>query len=834
MSFLFRGPGVAGATLVVFFVCGFQWSSLHGDGRTTTRVNGAEAVEGEVLVKYRDGRARAHHAAIETAADVTAESLDGRGMHRIRSRRLRTSELLSRLARDPGVEYAEPNYLVRLLAVPNDPSFASLWGLFNNGLNPVGGGGVAGSDIDATGAWDIATGSRRNVIGVMDTGIDYNHWDLATNVWSAPASFQVTIGGVTITCSAGTHGFNAVARNCNPMDDHAHGTHIAGIIGARGNNATGVAGVNWIASMMAIKVLGASGSGTVSDVVAGLQFAVQAKAAFAATAGARIRVLSNSWASGAPSTALRDAIDAANSSDMLVVTAAGNGGSNNDVVPVYPGSYALPNLVTVAASTSSDQRAPFSNYGATSVHLAAPGSAVMSTVPGNAYMVSQGTSMAAAHVSGAALLALSMCSVTTQELKALLLNSADGVPAFSGITTTGGRLNIRRMVQDCPRPTVTGLTLTSDLASPQPLGKTVTWTAIAAGGQGPYSYRWSVEVSPDVWVNSPWGSSNTFAWTATGLNPSYRVLVGVRSVWNTSAAPELTAVKPYAIQPPVTSATLTPNLAAPQNLGATVMWTAAAAGGQAPYEYQFSVWDGVTWTVIRPWGAGTTWAWTPTAADPDYKVAVQVRSAWNDGVGELAVTKPFAIRIPVVTAASLTPNLASPRADGVTVRWQATASGGQGPYQYRWVVFDGSVWTEMTDWTTSNTFDWAPFGPSDRYQVAVRVRSAWNTGAAEFTAFQPYVITRVALTTARVVFEPASPGDPVDYYRFEVFGGGADPKVATPIATQNLGRPSAPCSECSADVVATLLPLAQGNYIATVAAVGSGGTSRSEPFRFIR
>ena len=331
MSFQVRGPGwlvVSWATLAVVFLLGFEVSSRgHGGRRVITRLNGAEAIEGEVLLEYRDDRARMNHSAIETAADAdTVESIDRRGLQRMRSRRLRTSELLSLLAQDPDVEYAEPNYVVRLLSVPNDPSFTSLWGLFNDGLNTVGGGGVAGADIDAPGAWDITTGGRGSVIGVIDTGIDYTHGDLAANIWSAPAPFQVTIAGVTITCAAGTHGFNAVARNCDPMDDHSHGTHVAGTIGARGNNAVGVTGVNWIASMMAIKVLGASGAGTVSDLVAGLEFAVQAKAAFAATNTANIRVLSNSWASSAPSAALQNAISAANSSEMLFVTAAGNNG----------------------------------------------------------------------------------------------------------------------------------------------------------------------------------------------------------------------------------------------------------------------------------------------------------------------------------------------------------------------------------------------------------------------------------------------------------------------------------------------------------------------------
>jgi hypothetical protein len=838
MFYQFRGPGwfVAWTTLALVVLCGFQLSSRDQEARRViARLNGAEAIEGEVLLKYRDDRVAANHSAIETAADADMiESIDRRGVYRLRSKRLGTSELLSLLAQDPDVEYAEPNYLVRVLSVPNDPSFASLWGLFNNGLNPVGGGGAAGADIDAPGAWDIATGSRANVIGVIDTGIDYTHPDLAANVWSAPAPFQVTIGGQTITCAAGTRGFNAVARNCDPMDDHWHGTHVAGTIGARGHNAAGVTGVNWIASMMAIKVLGSSGTGTVSDVVAGLEFAVQAKAAFASTNAARIRVLSNSWASSAPSAALQNAINAANSSEMLLVTAAGNGGTNNDAAPVYPASYALPNVVTVASSTSSDQRSPFSNYGATSVDLAAPGSAILSTLPGSAYGVSQGTSMATAHVSGAALLALSMCTLTTQELKSLLLDSADPVPAFSGITTTGGRLNVRTMVQDCPRPNVTGVTLTSDLASPQALGKTVTWTAVADGGQGPYSYRWVVETSPGVFWNSAWGASNTFAWTPTEVNASYRVLVGVRSAWNTDAA-EIWAAKPYSIQPGVTSATLTSNVAAPQNPGTTVTWTASAAGGRAPYQYQFALWDGLAWQITRPWAASNTWAWTPAVANPDYRVVVQVRSAWNPGAGEFSTAKSFGIgAMPSVTSATLTPNLSSPRPTGTTIRWQASASGGQGPYQYQWVVFDGTTWVNVTNWTTSSTFDWTPSVPGDSYRVAVRVRSAWNTGAGEFTAFNSYVVTTVDDRTAIVVFAPPTPSDGVTYYRLEVFAAGADPRTATPIATQNLGRPPVVSGECSADVRATILPLPSGNYIATVAAVGPQGTARSGAFPFAR
>jgi hypothetical protein len=613
------------------------------------------------------------------------------------------------------------------------------------------------------------------------------------------------------------------------MDDHSHGTHAAGTIGARGNNALGVTGVNWIASMMAIKVLGASGTGTVSDLVAGLEFAVQAKAAFAATNTANIRVLSNSWASSAPSAALQNAISAANSADMLFVTAAGNNGSNNDAAPVYPASYPLPNVVTVASSTSADQRSPFSNYGPTSVHLAAPGSAILSTLPGNAYAAYQGTSMATAQVSGAALLALSMCSVNTQELKSLLLGSVDRAPAFSGMTTTGGRLNVRTMVQNCPYPKVTSLTLTPDVAAPRGLGTTVNWTAVAGGGQGPYQYRFYVWDGAVWLLTQDWSSRNTFAWTPGVANPSYKVTVHVRSAWNAQGY-ELGVAQPFAIGTPASSVTLTSNLVAPQAAGIPVTWTASAAGGQAPYTYRFIVWDGVVWTDARAWGASNVFTWTPAVANPDYKVAVLVRSAWNTGPNEISVTKPFAIK-PSVTSLTLSSNLASPQAPGTPVDFIAAASGGQAPYEYLFAVHDGVTWTIKQGWSASAAFRWTPSVAYPSYRVLVKARSAWNKGAAERETVVGYAIDS---STAMVIFEPPTPSDAVDYYRFEVFAAGADPNSATPIATQNLGRPPAVSGQVSADVRSTILPLAPGSYSVTVAAVGFQGTVRSAAVPFVR
>src|SRR5262249_20654067 len=209
---------------------------------------------------------------------------------------MNTRALLNILSRVSGALYVEPVFVVKHTLTPNDTRFGEMWGLNNTGQVVGCQTGIAGADIKAVSAWDVSTGSSNIVVGVIDTGVDFNHPDLAANIWSAPSAFTVTVGGQTITCPAGSHGFNAVANTCSPLDDNNHGSHTSGTIGARGNNASGVTGVNWTTSIMGLKFLSASGSGNTADAIECIQFAIQAKQIFGAAAN--VRVLSNSWGGG--------------------------------------------------------------------------------------------------------------------------------------------------------------------------------------------------------------------------------------------------------------------------------------------------------------------------------------------------------------------------------------------------------------------------------------------------------------------------------------------------------------------------------------------------------
>lgn len=438
---------------------------------------------------------------------------NGLGLNVLHSATRDVAALLNAFSRDPNVLYAEPNYILTANAVPNDPGWPQLWGL---------------QQISAPAAWNTTTGSPAYVAGVVDSGIDYTHPDLAANVWTAPSSFTVYINGASITCPAGSHGFNAITLSCDPMDDNNHGTHVSGTIAAIGSNGLGVAGVNWNARVMGLKFLDSSGSGAASDAINAIEFAIQVKALF--PSAANVRVLSNSYGGDGFSQAFLDEINRAGASDILFVAAAGNSASNGDVTRFYPAAYNAANEIAVAATDGADSLASFSNYGASTVQLGAPGVSILSTVRGGGYAYFSGTSMAAPHVSGAALLTLAACpSLNTGAVRSAILNGVDRVSALAGRTVTGGRLNVANAIQSCvavtqPPPSgavsiwPNGVTPSVPFWADSPVELGVKFRSDVAGTiTGIRFYKGSAAIT-GVHTGSLWSSTGALLATGTFIN----------------------------------------------------------------------------------------------------------------------------------------------------------------------------------------------------------------------------------------------------------------------------------------------------------------------------
>ena len=362
----------------------------------------------------------------------------------------RRAGVIAALRRDPRVRYAEPNVRFHADRTADDPLFGQLWGLDNSGQAVSGVTGTLDADIDAPEAWSISTGSSAVTVGVIDTGIDYTHPDLASNIWVNPGENCPGCRNDGIDNDGNGyvddwHGWDFINNDNNPFDDNGHGTHVAGTIGAVGNNGAGVAGVNWSVRLMPLKFLGANGAGDAADAVRAVLYASSMGAV----------VTNNSWGGDEYSQALADAIAQADSHGSLFVAAAGNSFSDNDVTANYPSNYDLPNVVAVAATTNRDARAWFSNYGAKTVDLGAPGASILSTWPGNSYRSLDGTSMAAPHVTGAVALAKAAFPTASGEgIKALLLRTVDPNTSLTGRTSTGGRLNVGNAVSCAGAPQV--------------------------------------------------------------------------------------------------------------------------------------------------------------------------------------------------------------------------------------------------------------------------------------------------------------------------------------------------------------------------------------------
>lgn len=339
--------------------------SLQRDGARADAAKLVQFMPGEVLVKYKTSLSSS--AATQVFENSTAHRATGAlalqyaetGYKLIKTDKdADINQLVAVLNNDPAVESAQPNFIYHALeTVPNDTSYSELWGLSNSGQTVNSTSGISGVDISAPQAWDIRTDCSSVIVAVIDSGINYNHEDLAANMWSG----------------ATNKGYDFVGSNDNdPLDTNGHGTHVAGTIGAVGNNATGTSGVCWSVQLMAVRALDTTGSGTTADIVEGINYAVSNGA----------KVINMSIGGSSYDMAYETAVNNAVSADIVVVVAAGNETTNNDLTPSYPASFSNTGIVSVAAIDQSGCLASFSNYGANTVDIAAPGVNIKSSWPG--------------------------------------------------------------------------------------------------------------------------------------------------------------------------------------------------------------------------------------------------------------------------------------------------------------------------------------------------------------------------------------------------------------------------------------------------------------------
>jgi subtilisin family serine protease len=530
---------------------------LGAGAATSSRA--ASAAAGASASRYREG---ALLVAFRRGVPAAAQKCDLRLVHGDVVRRFRNGSLLvqvpagrvqravARLRGCAGVRFAEPDYLLHEDGTPNDPSLGLQWGYSNTGQTVAGTAGTPGADEKAVPAWNVTTGSRSVAVAEVDSGVEYTHPDLAANIWTNPGG----IGG----CPAGTHGYNVVASSCDPMDDetayNGHGTHVAGIIGAVGNNGIGVTGVDWTTTVLPVKWLDSSGSGTTSQLLAALDWVLQAQAA-----GVNVRVVNDSatFFGTAYSQALSDEIDLLGQHSILFVAAAGNTGDNNDDPSVrrYPCGYDRPTEICVTASNQNDALPSWANYGPATVDLAAPGDNVYSTLRHGSYGYISGGSMAAPQVSGAAALILSVQpSLSVTDLRAAILNNVDPIPALANLVRTGGRLDICKALPDCSpgAPVNMGLPVASGSAQQGSTlsASTGSWQNAPAS----YAYQWLRCDSTGATCGSIAGATqSTYQLGAADVDSTLRVQV---TASNASGSASAVSAQTAVVAAPTSSGTL--------------------------------------------------------------------------------------------------------------------------------------------------------------------------------------------------------------------------------------------------------------------------------------
>ena len=496
------------------------------------RLDQLEYVPDRVIVKMREGLPQQEVASLMQSANAQSIQRFGRiGAEVWQLSGISVREAIQLYQNDPRIEYIEPDLIHSLVepvqrhvdglrsmnngVIPDDTFFHLQWALQNTGQAPFY--GTEGADIDATRAWSLTTGEDI-LIAIFDTGIDYNHVDLANNMWEG-------------------YGYDFFYNDDDPMDVDGHGTHVAGTLAAVGNNGIGVTGVNWSAKLMAVKVLGDEGWGPTSSIIAGIEYSINQG----------VKISNHSYGTWEYQQAMFDAFKAARDAGQLVIAAAGNWGDDTDLYPHYPANFNLDNIIAVASTDYNDNLSYFSNFGASSVHLGAPGHQIASTAPGDVYWYMWGTSMAAPHVTGTAGLVYSQNpDLDYAGIKEQILISVDPLPSLAGKTITGGRLNAYYAVAgpgEIPPAAIQDLEINFVGSN----SVTLQWTAVGEdeheGTASAYDIRYSTlgTIDDDNFQEAmpvenptkpqPAGTIETFTITGLDFNTTYYFAIRVSDRW---------------------------------------------------------------------------------------------------------------------------------------------------------------------------------------------------------------------------------------------------------------------------------------------------------------